>query len=357
MAATTTRVRDFTTAEPRLAVEVAAGDAFEALLSLYALGGDEEEADFEIGSGWFEEVRGRAPAGLLERLAEIGDWSVWMALIAEVSRLGAPYSMERLLEHLVGSDPVALRRSLIGVGVCQVEDRIPEEALDAAAAGEAEAVAGADGWCAKCPGLLRLLRMPPAESRDVLVGLLGEFWEEAAPVPEGTVAVLERDADHKRSLARRMDPEGLVEKATNGIAPGPGVEEVILVPSVIIRPWVLIVERNGTRIFCYSVAEENLGGDPDAPPSWLVQFYKALGDERRLSILRRLAEGPASLGELVEHLDLAKSTVHHHVRQLRTAGLVRVTVGEDREYSLRTGAVPEAARLLEGFLGMDPQIG
>ena len=94
-----------------------------------------------------------------------------------------------------------------------------------------------------------------------------------------------------------------------------------------------------------------IGADPDAPPSWLVQFYKALGDERRLTILKRLAEGPASFGDLVELLDLAKSTVHHHIRQLRQAGVVRVTVGAEKEYSLRLGTVPEAARLLEGFLG------
>jgi DNA-binding transcriptional ArsR family regulator len=54
--------------------------------------------------------------------------------------------------------------------------------------------------------------------------------------------------------------------------------------------------------------------------------------------------------ELAERVDLAKSTAHHHLRILRSAGLVRVTVGEQKSYSLRREGVPEAARLLDAYL-------
>lgn len=356
MAVTTPRVRDFTTADRSLAVEVASGDAFEVLLSLYALGGDEDEADFEVGAEWFEGIKERAGEALLARLRLLGDWSVWVALIGEVYALGAPYTTERLLGHLAQLDPVELRRKLLEVGSCYATETIGADDLDALAAGDNALLGTLETSCEKCPGLIELLRLSPEATRATLVDLLQAFWE-AGPVPEGTVGVLARDADHKRSLARRMDPVRLVEKATNGItvALRPDLDGVVLVPTVVLRPWVIIVERGGKRIFCYSVAEENLGLDPNAPPVWLVQFYKALGDERRLTILRRLAEGPASFGDLVALLDLAKSTVHHHIRQLRKAGVVRVTVGDDKEYSLRTGTVPEAARLLEGFLGTTPQ--
>jgi DNA-binding transcriptional ArsR family regulator len=50
-------------------------------------------------------------------------------------------------------------------------------------------------------------------------------------------------------------------------------------------------------------------------------------------------------------MGLAKSTVIHHMRALRTAGLVLITVGDDKEYSLRPQAIPEAGRLLQAYLG------
>ena len=54
--------------------------------------------------------------------------------------------------------------------------------------------------------------------------------------------------------------------------------------------------------------------------------------------------------EVAEHVDLAKSTAHHHLRILRSAGLVRVTIGKTKDYSLRTDRVPEAGRLLDAYL-------
>ena len=45
-------------------------------------------------------------------------------------------------------------------------------------------------------------------------------------------------------------------------------------------------------LFCsdYGLADEFLNLNPEAPPSWMVRFYKALSDEKRLRILRRLSD-------------------------------------------------------------------
>ncbi|MCJ7726969.1 MAG: hypothetical protein MUP76_11365, partial [Acidimicrobiia bacterium] len=190
MATTTPRVRDFTTAERLLHVEVASGDAFEMLLSLYALGGDEDEADLAIGSEWFEGIRSRAGEDLLARLRLFGDWSVWIALISEVHAMGAPYTSERLLEHLAQMDPVALRRGLLEVGSCHASEPIPSDDLEAMAEGDLDVISRAGAWCDKCPGLMELLKLPADSTRDTLVGLLGSFWE-ADPVPAGTVGIME----------------------------------------------------------------------------------------------------------------------------------------------------------------------
>lgn len=356
MTVTGPRVRDFTSAERRLRVEVVSGSGFELLLTLFVLHSVEGEKEYEIDDEWFDEIRSRAPAGLIERLKQVGDWAVWLSLVGEVHRMGAPYTAERFFEYLAEVDPIELRARMLMVGAEHAGPDVGSDDIARLAAEGPEALGDRPDWCAECDGLLSLIEMPPAQTREVLRQVLEQYWSEVRPVAESTVAVLERDAEHKQALARRMDPERVIEKATNGVtvAVRPDLKGVVLIPSVVVRPWVLISEREGLRIFCYSVADEHLSADPDAPPRWLVEFYKALADERRLSILRRLARGPASFGELVELLDLAKSTVHHHVRQLRSAGLVRVTVGDEKEYSLRTDAVPESARLLEGFLGVGP---
>lgn len=350
------RVQDFTATTPRLAVEVMAGEVFELLLGLFVLGAghDEGGGDFEVEEAWYEAMRTDVPADHLEVIGGLRDCcGVWLSLVGDAAVLGPPFTLDRFVGHLAETDPVALRRRMLSVANMQDRDPIDERVLERAAAGGPGALDGLPRWCTESSGLVALLELEPAEARTLLIEMLTRF-REAGPFPPETVAVLERDAEHKRALARHMDLERLVEVATNGItvAPQQDLAGVILIPSVVVRPWVIITERDGHRIFCYSVADEHLSADPEAPPSWMVQFYKALGDERRLRILGRLAEGPASLSELVGVLGLAKSTVHHHVRQLRSAGLVRVTVGDEKEYSLRVDAVPEAARLLEGFLGL-----
>jgi ArsR family transcriptional regulator len=51
-------------------------------------------------------------------------------------------------------------------------------------------------------------------------------------------------------------------------------------------------------------------------------FHKALADVNRLRIVRRLAEGEATVTELIEHVGLSQPLVSWHLGRLRAAGLV-----------------------------------
>lgn len=51
-------------------------------------------------------------------------------------------------------------------------------------------------------------------------------------------------------------------------------------------------------------------------------LFRSLGDPTRLAILRRLALGEARVGELVEEVGLAQSTVSKHLACLKGCGLV-----------------------------------
>lgn len=62
----------------------------------------------------------------------------------------------------------------------------------------------------------------------------------------------------------------------------------------------------------------------------------ALADESRLTVLRILADGPATAGELAALLPIARPGVSRHLRVLREAGLVDVQQEAQRRiYTLR----------------------
>jgi len=51
-------------------------------------------------------------------------------------------------------------------------------------------------------------------------------------------------------------------------------------------------------------------------------FHKALADVNRLRIVQRLAEGDATVTELIEHVGLSQPLVSWHLGRLRAAGIV-----------------------------------
>jgi DNA-binding transcriptional ArsR family regulator len=103
----------------------------------------------------------------------------------------------------------------------------------------------------------------------------------------------------------------------------PELDHVVLVPHLAAPPWLLLCQHGSTRIICYPAS--NGSGDPESElRERALQLGRTLSDEKRIEILRRLATGAATLNELVQETGLAKSTVHHHIAQLRTAGLIAV---------------------------------
>jgi DNA-binding transcriptional ArsR family regulator len=83
-------------------------------------------------------------------------------------------------------------------------------------------------------------------------------------------------------------------------------------------------------------------------------FHKALADVNRLRIVRRLADGPANVTELIEHVGLSQPLVSWHVGKLRTAGIVDTRrSGRETVCSLRPAAFGEAAARERTLLGLD----
>ncbi len=67
----------------------------------------------------------------------------------------------------------------------------------------------------------------------------------------------------------------------------------------------------------------------------LLNFFKALADENRLTMIGLLSEQEYNVGELAALLELKEPTVSHHLSKLREVGLVNLrSVGNQRRYKL-----------------------
>jgi DNA-binding transcriptional ArsR family regulator len=79
-----------------------------------------------------------------------------------------------------------------------------------------------------------------------------------------------------------------------------------------------------------------------------AQLLKALGNEQRLLILCHLLDGPHSVGELNQRIDLSQSALSQHLALLRELGLVETRrEAQSIFYSLADGPVVRIMALLQ----------
>ncbi|HSJ34656.1 MAG TPA: winged helix-turn-helix domain-containing protein [Acidimicrobiia bacterium] len=354
------KVRDMTGGARRLPIEIDGSSVYEMLITLWlAFDPDEEHNGFELGTEWFDEIVTATPADLREEIEFLSGAGCggFCALRGLVVASPHPHDITTFLSWLERVEPAILRQGMVTY-LCP---SVPEpELVDRAARGDTEALEAI--FVDKpelVPHLHNVLSLAEGELRERMVRALRRFHVEVYSRYEADFSSsTTRAAAARKALVRGADPERVIEEVTNGLdyRIPPGVSRLVLVPSVVLRPWALIDRYEDVLMVAYPVADEFIDADPDAPPSWVVKLHKALADERRLRILRRLSEGGAGLDDLAEMLGLTKSTVHHHVGLLRAAGLVRVSVDHEsgsKTYALRPSVLPEAARTLNDYLKTD----
>lgn len=95
---------------------------------------------------------------------------------------------------------------------------------------------------------------------------------------------------------------------------------------------------------------------PNQEDMTLISVLHALADPIRLEIVRCLAEtGERTCG--MYDMNIAKSTLSHHFKVLREAGVVKVRIdGKHRYYSLRKDDIETAfPHLLSSILAVDTE--
>ena len=350
------RVVDVSRPGQGLTVEIDASAAAELLLSIATVIVDEDLDTYELEAARIEEVRAAAPPKLLSQAAELLPEKSAALLLGLVYTTPKPRTVAAFLEHLAATDPVELRLHLLGYYMKGHHVSDPETIRRAAerdpeAIAELLAVAREYTDADKCESLQLAVNRDPAESKQALLELLSGWNEHVFPLLEPADSTLaERDAEAKRELVKSIPPEQVVERLAPGIqwVPGPEIDRAVLFPAYSARPWVYMSEYKRVKIFCPPITldRERSPGDP----AELVRIYKALGDESRLKLLKRLQEGPISLTDAAKEVGLAKSTTHHHLAILRQAGFVLIQEGDDT-YTLRPDMRPEPGALLKQYLG------
>ena len=345
-------------APPAISIETAA--AYELLHSIVVALDDEDADTYDIGPAWIAEARSRAGDELIARLRAVsfGDSDAFRHLLGLAYDSPAPRDVPAFVGHLRETDALELKLHLVQFYARDTRRMTPPATIRAAVAGDADAIVEFlrtshpewEPWTA----YLRAVLDADAEwLKAELIEVL-EAWADRVWKPESLtiVPILERDAAAKRELQRDLPLDRFVTVATNGVefAPRPGIDRLVLIPSFLQRPLVGHVEVGEVMIIVFPVADESVSAETDAPPLRLVRLSKALGDEKRLRILRALAEGEKTLMELADSFGVAKTTMHHHMIVLRSAGLVTVGVGSKR-YRLRHETVPDVGALLSGYLG------
>jgi DNA-binding transcriptional ArsR family regulator len=332
---------------------------FDVMLALWSAFGDEKMSkEQEIGRKFFETFRKEIPTDTLAEIERIGvdEGSMWATLLTFVASRAPVGDDESVLTWLETTDE-DIAGAILSEMAWSADEAELAAAIDsrdpAALASVMPAVKEHARSCVATALQVPVGEIGPATAKilrtvkDTSYGSSAETWRRA----------IAASAESTRVLSATLDPHELIEQVTNGIAYQIplGTRQLVLVPTVTLRPWTLITDFGDSIVVAYAVADEHMDRDPDAAPGWLVRFHKALGDDKRLRILREIAGGGATtLADLTEVLGLAKSTVFHHMGILRAAGLVRVVFeqGDDgtNTYQLRFETFADAEAQLQKYL-------
>ncbi len=172
--------------------------------------------------------------------------------------------------------------------------------------------------------------------------------------------VLEAALAQAQELAGRLALPDLLEELSQGLrfAELPKEAELVLAPSYWSTPIVFQGKADPERaiwLFGAKPADASLVPGTVVPDT-LRRAFKALSASTRLRILHHLAEEPLTPAQLSRRLRLRIPTVTHHLRVLRRAGLVHLTVDKSIErgkepYTIRFEAVDTVFAMLKRYLG------
>lgn len=342
---------------PFPAVRIVTGEAFELVAELSAFTSGPARGSLDSGKLWVREVRALAGPELVKRVEQFG-LNVYAELATIALEAAEPRGVGELIAAIGAMGADAFRRRLLGVDSTMTRSMVSDGAIERAIGGDAAArteIRSTFGYDrAARLAIDRLLEPSAVGLLEEVAGIVRAWEDRVYPrfAPDAQEAVTREVALRTEQL--EGSGEELVKVATGGVAyqPPAWIRAIVLVPVVAIRPFVIPMELRDTALFLASVADEAFETDPAAPPRQLVKVAAALGDERRLRVLYVLRDGELSATEIAERLGVDRTSLHHHLGILRSAGLLAIR--DDGvagwRYALKAGGWGEISSTLDGYL-------
>jgi DNA-binding transcriptional ArsR family regulator len=342
------------------------GTAYDLFISLDVL---HRPADYAVRGAWAAGVRARLPAGereVLEQARElVGIPFHWLY------NLSPPKDVSAVLWTL-GQIPAAERLPTLSLSTVYPPAETAERLKGIATRGnwdEADQEALRDVYCCEEKGKSGL-------SEEDLATMLG-WWARVEEFGERYLEALrayqdvffaeeerrirpalEKALSQAQVLAGRLSLPDLLEELSQGVRfdQPPEAARVVVAPSYWSTPLMYFAGIGpDTKIFLFGARPPDASLVPgEMVPDALLRALKALSDPTRLRILHYLAQESLTPAQLSRRLRLRAPTVTHHLRTLRLAGLVQLTLGEGkdaRQYATRYEAVAATCDALKGFLG------
>jgi DNA-binding transcriptional ArsR family regulator len=322
--------------------EIASGTAFSLLVALAAASrAPREELTHELDYA----------------LAAVGDaeGETWLNLLGIPLDSGPPFTAERLLEAVESIEPVELRRHLLGryawswCTLAGVDDIEAAARSDAAAAARLLAHPRYYGGHANA-SLGVLLALDPSETRARIAAVIGAGHGSLAAA--GSAAELHAAHEAASEVLAARAALAAIERVAGGYRylPEPEAERVVLIPHLEPKLPLVLAQHRSSRLIAYLYAPDRSSEDR------LLALGRALADPKRVEILALIGRGVGRAADLVDATGLTRSTVHHHLAQLRDAGLVALE-GNARAYTYvpRRAAAGDAAALVADVIGTEGQ--
>ena len=190
----------------------------------------------------------------------------------------------------------------------------------------------------------------PNGSKKALIKFLEQYHERVfAPLVQPITEAVDRAARSAGDLLAMAPTNSSVEALSGGyvLSTALRMTHITLAPSVFVYPYMAsrIDETEGTALIVFGVKSDDVLGYRGSGSEDVLSSVKALASSHRLQILTLLREDAMLGTEVVKSLGLSQATVHHHLAQLRSGGLIRQErTPEGMRYSFRPDGASYSSR-------------
>lgn len=200
----------------------------------------------------------------------------------------------------------------------------------------------------------------PAESGESFLSALQSYHQAFFEEEEKRIEPALRAAlEHARNLSSTASFEDLFTEITQGLQLSGefNARNFIIAPAFWTTPLVFFEKFDRqTMLLLFGARPADMSVIPgEIVPDALVRSLKALADPTRLKIMRYLTNESLTPSEIARKLQLRPPTVTHHLRELRLAGLVELSLlHEENRYTARKQGIEGVYQILNAFLKGEP---